>query len=414
MPREQSFDCKKHFGVVRRLVKMQNLDEYRHMHVASSRFFCHKIFAFINGFWWPPIQFESSKQLGFFRTLLAISVVFAHLSLGEKFLVGGQNAVQLFYMVSGFLITYVLNNSYSDVRAFYFNRALRIFPIYWTVAIGIAFFHLIKHTGFYSIFSQLPASADMLLGLSNIFLFGQDWVMFLGVKDGTLTPVSNFFNSDVPLFRGLLISPAWSLGLELTFYVLAPFVVHHLWRMLVLFAASLLLRWYLVSIGLDSDPWSYRFFPTELALFMAGALACRYGIALYSKKYAKYATAFAVFCLITYPIWPIDDPWKSYVLIATGLVLMPWLFLYQSNSSLDKKIGELSYPIYICHIPVFFIILSFNGNPHPALVLSIVIIVSFVLAKSVGQRVEKIRSIVRNGDSLGGKRIAYSSRAVSD
>src|SRR5690606_15594645 len=114
--------------------------------------------------------------MGIFRTLLAVSVVFAHLSLGDRFLVGGALAVQLFYMVSGFLITFVLNNSYSDVRAFYLNRALRIFPIYWLVVILIGVFHLVASTGFYSVFLKIPASADILLIFSNIFLFGQDWV----------------------------------------------------------------------------------------------------------------------------------------------------------------------------------------------------------------------------------------------
>jgi peptidoglycan/LPS O-acetylase OafA/YrhL len=44
--------------------------------------------------------------MGTLRTLLAISVVFAH-SFGFVF-VGGRNAVQLFYMISGFLISFVI------------------------------------------------------------------------------------------------------------------------------------------------------------------------------------------------------------------------------------------------------------------------------------------------------------------
>lgn len=54
--------------------------------------------------------------MGLLRTILAISVVLAHsigfVSIGFRsnvgLLVGGQNAVQIFYMISGFLISYVL------------------------------------------------------------------------------------------------------------------------------------------------------------------------------------------------------------------------------------------------------------------------------------------------------------------
>ncbi len=57
--------------------------------------------------------------MGTLRTLFAISVVFSH-SIGFVF-VGGQNAVRLFYMISGFLISYILveKKYYSNVSGFY-------------------------------------------------------------------------------------------------------------------------------------------------------------------------------------------------------------------------------------------------------------------------------------------------------
>lgn len=72
--------------------------------------------------------------MGILRTLFAISVVFAH-SYGYVF-VGGRNAVQLFYMISGFLISYVIveKKVYSRVINFYVNRYLRLYPIYIAVA----------------------------------------------------------------------------------------------------------------------------------------------------------------------------------------------------------------------------------------------------------------------------------------
>jgi peptidoglycan/LPS O-acetylase OafA/YrhL len=71
------------------------------------------------------------KKMGVLRTLLALSVVLSH--SGPLFgieLVGGQLAVQSFYMISGFYMTMVLTEKYvnanSSYRLFISNRILRL------------------------------------------------------------------------------------------------------------------------------------------------------------------------------------------------------------------------------------------------------------------------------------------------
>lgn len=78
------------------------------------------------------------------RNLFAISVVFAH-SIGFVF-VGGQDAVRLFYMVSRFLISYILveRKSYSTVLSFCVNRYLMLYPVYVLVALLSLFAFYIK------------------------------------------------------------------------------------------------------------------------------------------------------------------------------------------------------------------------------------------------------------------------------
>ena len=63
--------------------------------------------------------------MGSVRVLLAIAVVVEH-SFGMAFS-GGVFAVQLFFVVSGFYISYILveAQSYATVRGFYWNRILR-------------------------------------------------------------------------------------------------------------------------------------------------------------------------------------------------------------------------------------------------------------------------------------------------
>jgi hypothetical protein len=72
--------------------------------------------------------------MGTIRVLLAFAVIFSH--TGSHVLVGGEAALQCFYLISGFLISYILQNTaaYGNLSNFYLNRFLRIYPMYWVVA----------------------------------------------------------------------------------------------------------------------------------------------------------------------------------------------------------------------------------------------------------------------------------------
>src|SRR5205807_10604241 len=80
-------------------------------------------------------------------------------------------AVLFFYVISGFLITFTLSQNYSSDAAgaarFYRNRAVRIFSLYWPVAlIGFATVPGAWHD------FLVASSPDKLTGL---FLLGTDW-----------------------------------------------------------------------------------------------------------------------------------------------------------------------------------------------------------------------------------------------
>ena len=59
--------------------------------------------------------------MGTLRTLFALAVVLAHPTGGFEFSVGARGAVQLFYVISGFLISYVL----TEARSYRTGRRLR-------------------------------------------------------------------------------------------------------------------------------------------------------------------------------------------------------------------------------------------------------------------------------------------------
>ncbi|WYX21057.1 acyltransferase family protein [Achromobacter xylosoxidans] len=213
------------------------------------------------------------------RTLLALSVVLDHLGGGATdWLVGGRLAVQLFYVISGFLISYVLTatDHYRGAPGrFYANRALRLYPVYLAVAALTLLAYLAGGgEAFWRVYEDLPLSAELFLALSNLVILGQDWPMFFGIEQGGLAFTGSFAHSEVPLYQGLLVPQAWTLGVEMSFYLVAPFVLHSPRRLLVLLVASLALRAALIASGIGlGDPWTYRFFPTELALFLLGSLS---------------------------------------------------------------------------------------------------------------------------------------------
>jgi peptidoglycan/LPS O-acetylase OafA/YrhL len=355
--------------------------------------------------------------MGTLRTLFAVAVVFAH-SYGYV-LVGGRNAVQLFYMISGFLISYVIveKKAYPSIKSFYINRFLRLYPIYVVVAVLtlIAFFFgldkLPEQVAFFATYQKAPFAANALLATSNISLFFQDWVMFAAVENNQLKFATNFYKSEVVLYKGLIVPQAWTLGIELCFYAIAPFVLAKRKILLTLLTLSLALRIYLVYIGLGmQDPWTYRFFPTELALFLLGALSHQVVLPLYKKvfasgnieKYSAFATYSLIFITLVFWLIPVSPLKKSAVLFAIFFVAMPLTFLFQSKRDWDKWVGDLSYPIYICHMLVIYVVSffmeRFGIQDTVALSLTSVVFticISVALNIYVGKPVEALRNKFR-------------------
>jgi peptidoglycan/LPS O-acetylase OafA/YrhL len=351
--------------------------------------------------------------MGILRTLLALSVLFYH-SWPAELLVGGANAVRLFYTVSGFLISYILVEStrYSRVRDFYSSRYLRLFPIYLIVAAAtLIAYSAFGNAAFFQIFSTAPVGAAALLLLSNFIILGQDWVLFLGVSGDQYFLSRNFTQGQMPLWFGLLLPQAWSLSLELCFYAIAPFVLPYRRRLYLLFFASIALRTVLYSTGIGTtDPWTYRFFPSELALFLGGALAHQILRPLYARWLgsrinvaSRAATAIVTGVVIAFPFIPLHAFAKDMLLLALFAASLPLLFAFQSQHKLDAKIGELSYPIYVVHVLVIWLCAKWlqsdpRVGPHmiPLVAAVLSVIISVALIRFVSTPVERnIRSKLR-------------------
>jgi peptidoglycan/LPS O-acetylase OafA/YrhL len=301
--------------------------------------------------------------------------------------------------------------AYSKPRDFFINRALRIFPLYYLVAALTLLALTIMGSGNHSVgaFQEMPLSARFVVGLSNLTLLGQDQVMFMSVSDGILFWSGDFKSGEVPLYQALLVPQAWTLSLELMFYLIAPWLLTSKRKILVVFALSVLVRGLFVILGFGlEEPWDYRFFPTELAFFLFGAISHQIIAPNLSRLRSLSKPSFLAIPTLTmsalivfYPQVHLPEGFK-FVLLFGGLgILMPLLFDFQTKNRLDNFLGQLSYPIYLWHILVtnVFRVATEGLNLSPALDLMGVLVftvgISWLGLKVVEDPIQKIRARFR-------------------
>jgi peptidoglycan/LPS O-acetylase OafA/YrhL len=358
--------------------------------------------------------------MGIIRFLLAISVVLAHGgSLFGINLLGGQTAVQIFYIFSGFYMSLILNQKYveknSSFKLFFTNRLLRLVPIYWVVlfltlffSIAIIFFSHGQNLNKFSLYFESNPSISTIVYLicSQIFIVGLDLATFLGFDSATgqLFYTSNFHVShpEVPSF--LFIPQAWTLAIEIYFYIFAPFILRRSTKfVIILMSLSLLLRVFLFNyFNFRLDPWTYRFFPTELFFFLLGFISYKLLLYFSQLRLSNILVSFIVILsfIFVFTFQYIPDlkfylsPFslKEVFIYCYMTFSVPFLFLKFKNNNLDIKIGELSFPIYIVHMSIIPFVNLFNLSHSSFLILILTVFSAIALNRYVGIPIEKFRN----------------------
>lgn len=303
--------------------------------------------------------------MGALRVFLALAVLVHHTGFDAGPLVPADLAVQLFFVISGYYMGLVLTIRYTPAngpwwwRDFYLSRFLRLYPTFVVVSLGAIVFYgsLSVYTrkfeaGPLAMISRLPGPVAAVAVMSNATMVGQDVLAQLERSaDGrvwvNLWPAVHPTETEW-LGTALLITPAWSIGLEVWFYLLAPWLARRKTSLIVgLLGLSLAVKWVLIlSAGSDA----YFFFPAQLCYFLAGVLAYRWagdragrtrpttGLVLLAAVLVGVATA---------RLWagPAIQPWVPFGLAC----LIPRLFATTADWRWDRFVGELSYPIYLTH-----------------------------------------------------------------
>ncbi|HHO9815263.1 TPA: acyltransferase family protein [Escherichia coli] len=353
--------------------------------------------------------------MGCLRLLLAICVVISHNQpMFGMYMLNGDYAVEIFFMVSGFYMALILNEKYigkGSYKSFITNRFLKIFPTYYacvfaTIMISLAFYlsfnNALKLDPFIHYFNRINSSAQGFMLAVNAIIFGQDVVMFTGVnmKDGAFFVTSNFRESDPPLYNFLLLPQAWSISVELMFYLIAPFIARkNIFFIFPFIAASFGLKYYTTHvIGLNFDPWTYRFFPSEVGYFLLGVSA--YKLLPYARRVNSIkaipvlVTISTAYIVIFYH--EIDYQYKYIALCGIFLIAIPIAFDFFKRSKVDRYIGELSYPVYLIHYIIGMAIGCFSSNSillsyKTEIVLLLSIITSVAMMKFIINPIDVIR-----------------------
>lgn len=268
-------------------------------------------------------------------------------------LIIGKIGVVLFFVLSGFLITYLLlaeENSFKtiSVKKFYIRRILRIWPLYFLIII-LAFL-VLPHI---SIFTLPGFGKDVIY--AELFL-----KLFLYVI---------FFPNLVLSLLGMVpyVSHTWSIGTEEQYYLVWPVILkyfkkHRLLLMLIIIAAYLAVSQILSAHYPASLPYKKVF-----VAFWAGfnidcmAIGGIYAILLFQKNrllkillnnYLVYATIILVIVLL---VTGFIFPFLHYELYSVlfGIVILNFAANDKMKISLENRLfnylGNISYGLYMYH-----------------------------------------------------------------
>jgi len=303
------------------------------------------------------------------RAIAVLSVVIYHLQFelnSSQVLVGGFIGVDIFFVISGYLISKILLKELVEtkticVKNFYIKRARRILPVLFFI---ILIFFIISY--FYSLPPFLENYAKS--SLSTIFFVSNFYFLLSHIDYGNI--VSNLN----PLLH------TWTLSVEEQFYITFPFILlivnkyftkKILSITILLFSISVILNLSLEIINIYVDKYhQYNFylFPTRAWELLIGTL-----IAILDVKKKKTSSLILGkyipdigFVIILLSLFFIKLE-NSYLILK---ILFPCigtaLIIFFSNnksytikflsSKLLVSVGLISYSIYLWHFPIISII----------------------------------------------------------
>ena len=283
----------------------------------------------------------------------------------------------------------VLNTKYKDNNLkFYLNRFLRLWPTY---IIGLILVCIFTPLGS----NTVKALADcgfvtkFYVWFCNIFILGTDSLYLLSIDGCQIHYLPSTINPNSNGYTFLLNPPAFSISIEMIFYLMAPFILRSLKRVWIYFFIGVLYSYYVVLSGNINVIYQYHLFPSSFIYFALGALAWYYSknkVFVLTEKKLLFIFISCLALMFCYTLF-------SMIIIICFTILLPRLFELTKNSKTDRLIGELSYPLYIIHYPVLFYLWGIGIKPVylGIICFSITLVLSVIIHYLVEKPIDKIR-----------------------
>lgn len=299
------------------------------------------------------------KDINGLRAIAVVAVVLFH--FGIPAMHGGFFGVDIFFVISGFLMTDIITNRLDkktfSLIIFYFERGKRIIPalaflcafllvIGWFILTPVSYRALGKHV------------AGSLTFISNIIYLLE----------------ANYFDS---ASREKWLLHTWSLSVEWQFYLLYPLALclirkinSRLWQCAII--AGIAAASYILCIYF-SIRWSsaaFYLFPTRAWEMLAGAVVCLYPLSL--SRHGKIAIELIGIGLICTGIFVIkgSGAWSEFSalmpVIGTALVISAnRAGSIITGNALFQFIGKISYSVYLWHWPIVVGLYYFGELHNP-------------------------------------------------
>ena len=303
-------------------------------------------------------------QIQALRALAALLVVLFHAKLSP----GGFIGVDIFYVISGYLITGIIikeigNTGKFNYGAFYLRRAKRLLPASLSIL------------GLTAIFSWLVLPPTVRADLGKDVLAASLYVS---------NYLFAFWQND---YQNLNVTPSpvihyWSLAVEEQFYIFWPILIYSLWKIgqrravaagiLVTTLGSFLFSLYLTT----SNPiWAFYSLPTRAWELGIGALLLFIPNSVQMKR--KVASTLlvwvgALLLISSVFIFSERTPFPGYnallptlgtAILIAGITSWPPILNDLSKLRVVQWLGEISYPFYLWHWPLLVLPSTRFGRP---------------------------------------------------
>jgi peptidoglycan/LPS O-acetylase OafA/YrhL len=330
------------------------------------------------------------KDIDGLRAIAVVAVILFHAGFNQ--FKGGFVGVDVFFVISGYLITSIILREIKEdkftLRSFYERRLRRLLPALFlllTVCIPIAYTCLIP----YYMVEFAKSLVAVPLYVSNILFYSE----------------IDYFNARAEL-KPLLHT--WSLAVEEQFYIIFPLLLVLLWkfarnRIEALLLLTTLLSFILAKIGSKSAPDATFFFlHTRWWELLIGVLVAfrlqKINRLPGNEKISQILSALGLLSIIlSIAFFDQSTPFPGfYALLPTFGTLL--VIVYSSprtivgnllSNNYIVKIGVLSYSAYLWHQPVFsfarHINLNKTDNSLKIILICLIFIISYLSWRFIEQ-----------------------------